>query len=1432
MTHFAVDKLNELSSSRVVFDNIKIDWFDNLSLSGLKVFDYNNNILFASKTVTVDFNVTKIIRKTQISFDEVLIDSAEFNLLKYRDSLDINLVKFIAELKGGLNKTQRSKASRAIKVDHIALANCIFRYDNRLKDSLEQIRFDQGHITWKLKEAEFSDFSLMNDSLILNILNFEGYDSISKLEIKNLRSKLTVFPKGIFFDSLLLETGQSIVKNQIHLNFDQISDINYFIDKVDITAEFTDTHFNTEELKYFVNGKCYKYETHFSGKLAGKISDFKVEDLALNVRNSSMKGDFSLNGLPDLDETFIQLDLKQSHIEKEDFDEWLPKSFTNKIDIAKVDIKGSLVGFLYDFVSYANIKTSYGDLKMDLNLKIPSDLARSRYSGSLGATNFRIGALFGESDLLDKVSFESKVKGAGLDLNYAKVDLNAIVTSFDFNNYQLDSLYLDGKFRDKFFSGNVKLRDVAAAMDGTLLLNLNETPEVFSAEISIDTVDFQLLGLSDRKIVLSSQLKVNTEGIILDSLQGKVDMKKFVLKSSEDTLKLDSVELKVANAESVKTIQLVLPEIDLSIKGDFIYGKLIEDFTGFIASIKNKIIYNDTLNGQNIEVPDDNSTYSADLVLTYEHLDDYLAFFNLPLFFSPYGKVESRFDKRSGFNFDLLADFDSMHYQGISLIDVNIDANISRAIDRNENLANVILKSSRQSYANIPETEKMFIEAVWLDQELKIYTRLKQPSTLSSVDLESTMIFDKVNAKVALENAEVILLDKKWTINPFNSILVNRKGLAFDRVEIYNNTESISLNGIYKYDSLKKYSIELIDLEMNILGLISEHEYQGAISNLFEYESFNEDSVIFSSTTKVENLWVDNIQIGNISGDTKFSNDSSLVKLRYDVIRDSESKIHLSGNYHLDNRESPVDLDLKFNNTKIDFISPFLENVFSGINGRADGQIDIGGKITSPNFQGDISVTEARLKVDYLNVGYNFEGDIRMENDNLTFNDFRISDREGNRGLLRGNIALNDYKRPIIDIDVNVNNLLVLNTSRNNNQMYYGTAYGTGTVSVQGPTNDISIKSKATTNKGTKIFIPLSTRSEVATKEYISFVDLVKNTNEQRRINDIINNNLSGVSFDLDLSVTNDAYVELIFDIRTGDIIRGRANGDLNMKLDTDGEFDLFGGVTITEGAYNFTIPNLINKEFNILPGSTISWYGDPYSGNLDLDATYRQIATLGDFLNTGETDVNNRIPFLVKLQLDGDMLSPNINFSIDFDQSLSNITIRDEEVLSALNENEQELKRQVFSLLILKKLSPQNTFAVGGEAFGSSVSEFLSNQFSYFLSQVDENLEFDFDIGSLDQNAFNTFQLRLSYTFLDGRLKVTGGAQTEINETSNQFLGDWSVRYSLTEDGQLRVRVFSQNEQIIDEWQRETGLSIQFVKSFDDLKELLSKASKKAKVQ
>lgn len=196
-------------------------------------------------------------------------------------------------------------------------------------------------------------------------------------------------------------------------------------------------------------------------------------------------------------------------------------------------------------------------------------------------------------------------------------------------------------------------------------------------------------------------------------------------------------------------------------------------------------------------------------------------------------------------------------------------------------------------------------------------------------------------------------------------------------------------------------------------------------------------------------------------------------------------------------------------------------------------------------------------------------------------------------------------------------------------------------------------------------------------------------------------------------------------------------------------------------------------------------------------------------------------------------MLSPNIGFSIQLDDNQSNATAQENSTILEINNNEQELKKQVFSLLMLRKFSPKDAFAVVGSDVNNGLGDFISNQVSYYVSQLNENLDVDVDVASSDQSSAgtgnrNTVQLNLSYTFLDGRLKVSGGggfnnAQNSVNtEANNAFIGDWAVKYLLTTDGKLLLRAFSQADQLIGVPRRETGVSIQVAKSFDDLRELV----------
>lgn len=337
---------------------------------------------------------------------------------------------------------------------------------------------------------------------------------------------------------------------------------------------------------------------------------------------------------------------------------------------------------------------------------------------------------------------------------------------------------------------------------------------------------------------------------------------------------------------------------------------------------------------------------------------------------------------------------------------------------------------------------------------------------------------------------------------------------------------------------------------------------------------------------------------------------------------------------------------------------------------------------------------------------------------------------------------------------------------------------------------------------------------------------------------------MTGVSMDLNLEITPAAYAEIIFDIKAGDIIRGRGNGDLLVQLDTKGEFNMFGGIQFTEGAYNFTLYDIINKEFSIKPGSRLTWYGDPYQGIMNITASYRQLASLAPIYDKDpelqtEPAIKRKYPVEVLLKLEGAMLSPLISFDLVANDLPNNVTVEgrgpvrlnfDFNAFKA-RLDEQELKRQVFSLIILRRLSPLDAFSTSG-SIANSVSELLSNQLSYWLTQVDQNLEIDLDLGALDAEAFNTFQLRLSYSFLNGRLRITRDGtftnQTQQQQSVASIAGDWTVDYLLTPDGKFKVKMYSRSNfnavsnSLGAQTAVTTGVSLLHTQNFNEVRDLV----------
>jgi hypothetical protein len=258
------------------------------------------------------------------------------------------------------------------------------------------------------------------------------------------------------------------------------------------------------------------------------------------------------------------------------------------------------------------------------------------------------------------------------------------------------------------------------------------------------------------------------------------------------------------------------------------------------------------------------------------------------------------------------------------------------------------------------------------------------------------------------------------------------------------------------------------------------------------------------------------------------------------------------------------------------------------------------------------------------------------------------------------------------------------------------------------------------------------------------------------------------------------------------------------MNVDTQGNFNLSGNYEITQGQYNFSLYNVVKKQFTVQPGGRITWYGDPTQGIMNLTAEYKEnlslqpLQTRTSTLNSDNPTASRRYPARVIMKLNGELLSPDIAFGFNFDEFPN--TSENQTTIAAFQNrianDDQEMNRQVFSVIMTRSFSPEGQFA-GGGSISSSLGQLLSSQLNNFIGQVDQNLEVQVDLASIGQNALENFQLSVAYTFLNGRLRVSrdgGFTDNRGNTDATSIIGDWQAEYQLSKDGVYRMRIFNRN--------------------------------------
>ena len=517
-------------------------------------------------------------------------------------------------------------------------------------------------------------------------------------------------------------------------------------------------------------------------------------------------------------------------------------------------------------------------------------------------------------------------------------------------------------------------------------------------------------------------------------------------------------------------------------------------------------------------------------------------------------------------------------------------------------------------------------------------------------------------------------------------------------------------------------------------------------------------------------------------------------------------------------------------------LDPILAGVVSSTEGMASAGLTLQGQGRKADLEGEIRVAGLKTTVDFTQVTYSMpEAVLNVKNNRFRASNVPIFDPRGNRGRFDFDMSLQHLSNISYDVRVAPQQMLVLDTDSDDNDMFYGRVFATGAARISGDKGAVNMDITASTDGNSSFVMPLSSKSNISNADFVVF----EQPEQADTLDDVARKKLSferkhrqksdagsQMKITLALDVRPDAEVELEV---AGNTVKGRGAGALNLQINPKANiFEIYGDYTIAEGSFMLSLQQIINKRFTIESGSSIQWTGSPMNAMLDIDAVYKVKASLQPLLQgTADLGGDRSVPVECVIHL-GERLS---NPTITFDVRVPGSDPETQSLIANALSTPETVDTQFLYLLLFNSFMSENSSQASSN-IGSSVSaatglEFVSNMVSNWLSSSDYNVVIRYRPKS--ELTSDEVDFGLSKSLINNRLfvEVEGNYLIDnkqaVNSSMSNFMGEAYITYLIDRAGTLKLKAFTQTIDRFDENQglQETGIGVYFKEDFDNLRDL-----------
>ncbi|MFD2550974.1 translocation/assembly module TamB domain-containing protein [Bizionia sediminis] len=1401
------ERINADFKTNINVERIGLQINGDVELKGVLIRDYKKDTLISANTLNTSILSFRNLYNGKLVFGDIDLEGVIFNLVTYPGETDTNLDVFVARFDE--DNPPEGDSSFLLSSSDVTVSDGLFKMINYNNETPKILEFQKVF-------TNATNF-LINGPNVSMRINTLAFEDSRGLKMKNLVTNFSYTKQAINLENLSLQTENSFLKGQVAFTYNR-EDLQFFTDKVQVAANFSEADIALNELNTFYNEFGADQHATFSTNVSGTLNKLQLNNLKLHTStNSEIYGDIYFENLFNKEANNFYMDGNFTNLSSnyQDLKALLPNVLGNAIPeafsrLGRFTIVGQSEVTTKNIKANLQMETDIGFVDANLDMKTFNDVNNATYVGNIVFKDFNLGR-FLENPKWGKTSLNLDVKGKGFSLEGLDTKLLGDVYAVVYNGYEYNNLEVSGKLGDNIYDGKLISNDENLKLEFNGLADFSKDINEFDfvADVSYANLKAMNFVKNDTISTFKGSVTMKATGTTVNNVVGNLQFQNTSYSNEHDGYFFDDFEITSTFVDNVRYIDVNSPDIITGqLSGVFLFediGRLFENALGSIYAnykpykvMANQYIdFNFNIYNKIVEVfvPDIElgaNTYIRGHVESKE--DEFKLTFKSPkikLFDYFANKIVLQVDSKNPV-FNTFVEVDS--------INTNF-YNISKF-----NLINVTLK-----------------DTLFMRSEFKGGKHNKDAYNLSfyhtiNEDNKSVLGFSRSDA--TFKGNTWIVNDNR---NNHNRLIFDKKfkNIEIDSFLMRHKNEEIKLFGALRDSTYKDIKLNFKDVDLaKIIPDIDSLELRGNLNGKLDIFQQN-GRYLPNSNITVDDLEINKLVLGSfdaqIRGNESLTNYSIYAKIKDDTT-ESFSAI---GILDVAPQVSNINLNLNFKDFQLAPLNPFLSGILTNIRGDVTGLVKVEGDLNKPQMNGNLALNNAGLTVPYLNVDLDFApaASVTLNNQSFIFNNIPIADTKYNsKGVLNGAINHVNFGDWSLDLGITTPRLLVLDTQEETEAApYYGTGFIGGSATIKGPATDLVISVIGETKPGTTFVIPLTDSATFGDNSFIHFL-----TPEEKLAKamgqTISTQNISGLELDFELDITQDAEIEIVIDKESGSTIKGSGVGGLLIDINTNGKFNIYGDFSVFQGVYNFMFGGIVQKEFIVQPGGTLAWEGDPFKAQIEISAIYKTQSNPSPLL---DNPINRSIPVHVLTNLSGALEKPDIEFEFEFPNV--NSTVKSE--LNYRLDSKEDRDNQALYLLATGAFSNRlNDVNITG-----TITERLNGIINGFFSTGDNkvNIGLNYEAGENTPEYQTDDRLGVTLqTNISDRILINGKVGVPVGGVSETVIaGDVQIDFLLNDEGTLTAKVFNRENSIRnfgEEIGYTQGVGIAWNVDFDTFSELI----------